>query len=151
MTTPRTVEQAMPWPRRRQQALHSTGLAKAKRPALARGRVPRIARLLALALHFEELLQRGTVQRYAALARLGHVSRARITQIMNLRCLAPDIQEQILFLAPTLHGRDCLTLAQLQTVAAVLDWPGQRRLWQMLLQAQGLAPRSQPCAPECLS
>src|SRR3712207_3152134 len=31
-------------------------------------------------------------------ARLGHVTRARVTQIMNLLNLAPDIQEAILFL-----------------------------------------------------
>jgi len=36
-----------------------------------------------------------------ALARLAHVSRARITQIMNLLLLAPDIQEAILFLPRT--------------------------------------------------
>jgi hypothetical protein len=62
------------------------------------GRVPRIARLMALALRFEHLVQSGTVRHYAELARLGQVSRARVTQIMNLLHLAPDIQEAILFL-----------------------------------------------------
>lgn len=42
----------------------------------------------------------------AGLARLGHVTRARVTQIMNLLNLAPDIQEEILFLPRTLKGRD---------------------------------------------
>jgi hypothetical protein len=37
----------------------------------------------------------------ADLARLGHVSRARITQIMNLRLLAPDLQEDLLFMPRT--------------------------------------------------
>lgn len=57
------------------------------------GRVPRIARLMALAIRFEQLISTGEVKDYAELARLGNVSRARITQIMNLRLLAPDIQE----------------------------------------------------------
>jgi hypothetical protein len=59
----------------------------------------------------------------------GHVTRARITQILNLLLLAPDIQEQILFLSSTSHGRDPIGLAQLQPITRVLDWNQQRRLW----------------------
>jgi hypothetical protein len=51
---------------------------------------------------------------------------------MNLLCLAPDIQEQILFLPPTERGRDPIHLAQLQPIASTLDWRLQRRLWQAL-------------------
>src|ERR1700731_243665 len=64
------------------------------------GRVPRIARFMALAIRFEQLISAGEVTDYAELARLGHVTRARITQIMNLLNLAPDIQESILWLPP---------------------------------------------------
>jgi hypothetical protein len=42
-----------------------------------------------------------TIRDYAELARLGRVTRARMTQIMKLLDLAPDIQEQILFLPLT--------------------------------------------------
>ena len=59
-------------------------------------RIPRIARLMALAIKFQDMVDRGEVRDYADLARLGYVSRARITQIMNLLNLAPDIQEHIL-------------------------------------------------------
>jgi len=97
------------------------------------GRVPRVARLLALALRLEQLVQTGVIANYAELARLGHVSRARVTQILNLRWLAPDLQEAILFLPPTVRGRDPIPLHQLQQVAAELDWEHQRRLWQALL------------------
>jgi hypothetical protein len=69
------------------------------------GRVPRIARFMALAIRFEHLICAGEVTDYAELARLGHVTRARITQIMNLRLLAPDIQEQLLFLPIVERGR----------------------------------------------
>ena len=48
------------------------------------GRVPRLARLMALALRFEQLLRSGVVANYRQLASLGHVSPARISQIMNL-------------------------------------------------------------------
>ena len=60
--------------------------------------IPRIARLMALAIRFEGLLRDGTIRDYAELARLGRVTRARMTQIMKLFDLAPDIQEQLLFL-----------------------------------------------------
>jgi hypothetical protein len=97
-----------------------------------RGRVPRVARLLALALRFDGLLRQGAVKDYAELAVLGYVSRARISQIMNLLLLAPSIQEEILFLPRTLRGRDAIRLWQLQPLALALDWGVQRRLWQDL-------------------
>src|SRR5262249_384368 len=100
----------------------------------AADRVPRIARLMALAWRFEALLRTGKIRNHAELARLGHVSRARITQIMNLRLLAPDIQEQLLFLPPTSRGRDPMHLRLLQPIAGLLAWQMQRRRWADLLQ-----------------
>ena len=64
-------------------------------------RVPRLARLLALAIQLDRLVYDEEICEYAALARLGHVSRARMSQIMNLVHLAPDIQEEILFMLPS--------------------------------------------------
>jgi hypothetical protein len=84
---------------------------------------------MALAIRFSQLLREGVVADYAALARLGHVSRARVTQMMNLLCLAPDLQEALLFLPRTEHGRDPIILRNLQPIAAALDWREQRRLW----------------------
>jgi len=89
-------------------------------PAVPAGRVPRVARLLALAHRFEVLVRQGAVKDYAELARLGHVTRARITQVMNL-LLAPDLQEQILFLPRTTRGRDPVRLLDLQPIALVPD------------------------------
>jgi hypothetical protein len=97
-------------------------------------RLPRIARLMALALHFEGLVHEGKVKNYAELGRLGHVDRSRITQIMNLLLLAPDIQEQLLFLPALYRGRDPIHLRRLQAMALVLDWTGQRPQWASLLQ-----------------
>jgi hypothetical protein len=47
------------------------------------GRIPRLARLLALAHKFEDLLRQDIIADAATLARLGQVSRARITQILD--------------------------------------------------------------------
>ena len=99
------------------------------------GRVPKVTRLMALAIRLQELLDRGEVKGLAELARVGHVTRARVTQIMNLTLLAPDIQEQILSLPPVTAGRDALKEWQVRPVAAELLWAEQRRLWSRLLAA----------------
>lgn len=96
------------------------------------GRVPRIARLMALALRFERLIESGEVRDYADLARLGHVTRARMTQIMNLLNLASDIQEAILFLPPVESGPDPIKEWQVRPITRLPDWRKQHRLWQDL-------------------
>src|SRR5271170_6127943 len=96
------------------------------------GRIPRLARLLALAIKFDTLVRAGTIRNYADLARLGHVSRARISQIANLLFLAPDIQEEILFLPLTKTGHDPITIAHVQPIALTHSWTDQRRLWRRL-------------------
>lgn len=105
-------------------------------PTPCSGRVPRVARLMALAIRFDEHIRAGVVTDYAELARLAHVSRARVTQIMNLLMLAPDIQEAILFLPRTERGRDGIHLRQLQPIALVPDWRKQRCLWDSLKSTQ---------------
>lgn len=102
------------------------------KPELPAGAVPRVARLMALAIRCEELVRRGEVADYADLARLGHVTRARMTQIMNLLNLAPNIQEAILFLRRTTKGRDPIGERKLRPISAVVDWKKQCRLWQGL-------------------
>lgn len=100
-----------------------------------RGCVPRVARLMALAIRFEELVRRGEVDSHADLARLGQVTRARISQIMDLLCLAPDIQEEILFLPLIERERDAISEHELRLVCAVADWREQRRRWRELAGA----------------
>ena len=86
--------------------------------------MPRIARLLALAHKFQGMLDRGEVASMADLARLGRVSRARITQIMDLLMLAPDIQEELL----CGEGHKGLTLRGLRGVCGTPDWAEQKWL-----------------------
>jgi hypothetical protein len=113
-----------------------------KRPGAALPpRVPRVARLLALAGKLEGLIGNGTIRDYATLARLGQVSRARISQVMSLLLLAPDIQEEILFLPATQSGRDAITLSHLQPIALVPSWAKQCRLWRHLKQKLARNPQ----------
>lgn len=92
------------------------------------GTVPRVSRLMALAIRFEQLVREGAVADYADIARLGHVTRARMTQIMNLLNLAPDIQEAVLFLPPVESGRDPIRELHLRPITIVPDWRKQRRM-----------------------
>lgn len=92
------------------------------------GGVARIARLLALAIRLEGLIRARELRDYAAVARLGWVTRARMTQIMKLLNLAPDIQEQILFM-PGIRG---LNERNLRPISNQIDWDEQRRLFQKL-------------------
>lgn len=98
-------------------------------PKVPTGRIPRISRFMALAIHYEDLIRAGYVSDFAELARLGHVTRARVTQIMNLRLLAPDIQEQLLLLPRIVRGRAEVNLRDLQGIAVQVDWRSQRKAW----------------------
>lgn len=98
----------------------------------APGRITRVTKLMALAIRFEQLIESGEVKDYADLARLTRVSRARITQIMNLRLLAPDIQVAIIDMPRVESGHDVITMRDLQRIALVADWTKQRRHWNEL-------------------
>jgi hypothetical protein len=89
---------------------------------------------MALALRFDEMVRSGQIRSYCELATLGHVTRARISQIASLLHLAPDIQEALLFLPPTERGRDPIILADLVPLAAAFDWRKQRRRWRQLVR-----------------
>ena len=136
--SPQTIECLLPGHRGRPRP--SNQPPAEPQPPLPVGRVPRVSRLMALALRFQGLLQQGLIADYATLARLGHVSRARITQIMNLAVLAPDIQETLLFLPRTERGRDPIHLRHLQPLTRIADWGEQRKRWQALLSNREPAP-----------
>jgi hypothetical protein len=81
---------------------------------------PRIARLMALAHKVDRLVQSGVVSDYRTLARLGHVTHARLTQILALLYLSPVIQEHLLFL-PAVDARFISEL-ELRKIAREPDW-----------------------------
>jgi hypothetical protein len=99
------------------------------------GRVPRVSRLMALAIKFQALVSQGVVRNYRELAAAGHVSRARLSYILLLANLAPSIQEALLFLPHTLRGRDRITEGQLRSIAVLTDWRKQSERFQALLLA----------------
>jgi hypothetical protein len=108
-------------------------------PETANGRIPRVTRWMALAIRLETLMQQGALTNQAQAARLGNVTRARLSQIMSLLHLAPDIQEAVLFLPRLACGRDPCQLRHLLPVTRLLDWEKQRAAWCLIWQER-LAP-----------
>ncbi len=100
------------------------------------GRIPRISRLMALAIRFDRLIREREITDLSELARLAYVTQPRMTQIMNLNHLAPDIQEQILFLPKVTSGRGAIHEKLLRPVAAKANWQVQRRLWAQIRGAE---------------
>ena len=96
------------------------------------GRIPRVSKLMALAIRFEELLRDGQIADQSELACVAHVTQPRMTQIMNLLHLAPDIQEAILRLPRVLEGRDPITERHLRPIVRIVDWALQRDAWAQM-------------------
>lgn len=93
-------------------------------------RVPRVSKLMALAVTFDQLIREGAAVDQAELARIGRVTRARLTQIMNLLNLVPEIQGQLLDMTiPNAIGRD-ISERQIRPIAAMPCWRRQRRAWR---------------------
>jgi hypothetical protein len=92
------------------------------------GRPQRVARLVALAHKLEARVRFGEVNDYAELAKLAHVSPARIAQIVILVQLAPDIQEYVLFLSSEHAG--LISERELREIAREPLWDRQRALFQ---------------------
>lgn len=96
------------------------------------GRIPRISRLMALAIRLERMLHTGEVSDINELARLGHVTQPRMSQILSLTLLAPDIQEELLFLQRVTKGKATIHEKMLRPVSAEIDWSRQREMWGAL-------------------
>lgn len=105
-------------------------------PAVGRtppaGRIPRVSKLMALAIKFDGLIKDGTVRDMSELARLAHVTQPRMTQIMNLLHLAPDIQEELLYLRPVEAGKDLITERDVRPIVLLHNWKRQRAIWSNL-------------------
>jgi hypothetical protein len=101
-------------------------------PSQKVGRVPRVSKLMALAIRFDALLRERAVSSLTELAELAQVTQPRMTQIMNLLHLAPDIQEAILCLPASVRGRDTLTERELRPMCRMVAWDDQRHMWHSL-------------------
>jgi len=96
------------------------------------GRVPRISRWMALAIHLSHRIEKGELKNQAAIATAGKVTRARLSQIMSLNQLAPDLQEWLLFLPRISRGADPIQMRHVTPITKVSDWNEQRTVWQQL-------------------
>ena len=98
-------------------------------------RLQRVVRLMALAIKYQGMVSRGELRDYADIARLGYVTRARATQIMNLLHLAPNIQEKLLFMDEGLALAG-ITERDLRTISSAVYWKEQRKAWNTILRWQ---------------
>ena len=117
--------------------------------ARATGRVPRVSKLMALAIRYDGLLRDGTVQNQTELAHLAQVTQPRMTQIMNLLHLSPAIQEEILMLPAQERGRDRITERDLRPLTREVSWQVQRRKWIKFIEItnkHGVVPTSHESA-----
>jgi hypothetical protein len=108
------------------------GAPKPKKPS-APAKLPHITKLMALAIRLEHLLATGQVKDQAEIARTAGITRARVTQIINLTQLAPDIQEAILNLEPTADHVPRFREREVRTIAILPNWEKQRVLWKRLV------------------
>jgi len=105
------------------------------KPDRPKRRIPRITKLMALAIKFDQMIRDGVVKNQAELAKLGFVTRARVTQIMNLLNLAPAIQESLLDFRPVRAGEDEVTERETRHIVEVLDWRIQLKEWAAKAQS----------------
>lgn len=96
------------------------------------GRIPRISRLMALAIQFEEMLQTGEVPDATELASLYNVTQPRMSQIRALTLLAPDLQETLLNLPRETTGRSQIHEKCLRPLCAEVDFARQRAMWKAI-------------------
>ena len=114
--------------------------AKAARVTLAQsGRVPRIAKLVALASRMQSMIESGEVETFQQLAEFGRISQPRMTQIMSLLNLAPDIQEELLFLPEVIQGKAQIHETLLRPLTREMDWRVQRRMWGRIKKILGMS------------
>jgi hypothetical protein len=103
------------------------------------GRLPQATRVLALAIHLDEMISKGDARDYADVARQTCLCRERVSQIARLNYLAPDIQVELLYLPPVPTGRYPISETALRTIANLLSWADQRREWTRLKGLHRLA------------
>ncbi len=100
---------------------HKVSFGRARRGGPRRAAAPasRVARQLALAHYVEQLVSEGQLKDYARAAEILGVTRARVTQVMTLLNLSPDIQERILV------GDLRVSERRLRPVVGEASWEGQ--------------------------
>ena len=117
---------------------HGRRIVLSEMPAPApppRARPLKVARLIALAHVLQARVEAG--ESAADVSRALGFSRARISQILALTLLAPDLAERLLFMTNECSF-DRLTEHALRPVLAHLGWPAQRAAFAELLRTHNL-------------
>lgn len=117
--------------RERKQAVRFTVEPPAPPPEPVR-RPAHVAKMLALAHHLNAAIERGVVADQAAVARKLGLTRARITQLLDLTLIAPDVQARILEFE-AVDGVEPIRERQLRAVVAAGTWPQQRAAWAQMV------------------
>ena len=102
-------------------------------------RPAKVARMLALAHQLEAAIAAGEFADRADVARRLGFTRARVTQLLDLTLLAPDIQEAVLQME-AVDGVEPMSERELRAVVRVVGWGEQRGAW-----APGDARRYSQC------
>jgi len=92
-----------------------------------------VVELLRKALEWQALLESGEAPNQAAIARREGITRARVTQVMGLLRLAPEIHQQVLSL-PDMVRRRAITERALRPIAQKEDHAAQRSAFFVLLE-----------------
>lgn len=103
--------------------------SKMNREVVLRPKLQRITRLMALAIRFDEMIRTNEANDLVDLARRAKVSQPRMSQIMALNLLAPDIQKSLLDLPPLKVGKPFLHEKRLRSLTGIIDWDVQREEW----------------------
>ena len=85
---------------------------------------------MAISIQFDRMLRSGEEKDTLHLAEMHSISSPRVTQIMNLALLAPDIQEALLCLPREFVGRSAINEKMMRPIAAQVDWDRQREMWR---------------------
>jgi len=98
-------------------------------------RPARVAQMLALAHRLQAEIDRGDFRDRADLARQLGFTRARVSQILDLLMLAPDLQERILDLE-AVDSVEPLSERSLRSVVKLERWEEQRRAWDKVARLE---------------
>ena len=96
-------------------------------------RTPRVVELLRKAIEWQALLESGAASNQAAIARREGITRARVTQVMGLLRLTPEIQEHVLSL-PDMVRRPAITERALRPIAQLGNVTDQKAKFEELIE-----------------
>jgi len=89
-------------------------------------KTPRVVELLRKAIEWQALLESGQIVNQADIAHREGITRARVTQVMGMLRLAPEIQQRILSI-PKMVRRPPITERMLRPIETIANYRGQLR------------------------